>query len=404
MNKRRFSIFLALLMLLCAVLPVLSGCSGDDSLPRLDFRGDISNMTTKEDIRNITVEYTDGKNSFTGYAELKVQGTSSLRYEKKNYTIKLFWDEAHEKKLKVDLGWGEESKYCLKANWIDKTHARNVITANLVTQVQQAYGVLEQAPANCAVDGFPIEIYINGEFLGLYTCNIPKDEWMFAMDGDNPDHIVVCGETWDNSVVFNAPANFESWSVEVGEANDETLAKLDRLVDFIMYSSDEEFRTHFEEYMNLDAALHYYIIADYAYLADNLGKNTLLGTYDGLVWYPMLYDLDTSWGTSWDGLEVWDYESESLNMAKNNLWARLETCFGAELAERYFELRESILTKEHIMEMFRTFEASIPEESFLREAQRWGNSIPGFGLDQIEAYLAYSESRLDEKYTQLKNG
>ena len=34
------------------------------------------------------------------------------------------------------------------------------------------------------IDGYPVEIYINGEFLGLYTWNIPKDKWTFNMTGD----------------------------------------------------------------------------------------------------------------------------------------------------------------------------------------------------------------------------
>ena len=30
--------------------------------------------------------------------------------------------------------------------------------------------------------------YLNDEFLGIYTMNIPKDAWMFNMDEDNEKH------------------------------------------------------------------------------------------------------------------------------------------------------------------------------------------------------------------------
>ena len=41
---------------------------------------------------------------------------------------------------------------------------------------------------NDLVDGFFVEVYINGNYQGLYTMNIPKAEWMFDMDKNNPNH------------------------------------------------------------------------------------------------------------------------------------------------------------------------------------------------------------------------
>lgn len=371
------------------------------SLPKLYFEGNIAEMQSKSDVRNITVSYDDGENSFEGFATLKVQGTSSLMYDKKNYTIKLYADAECTEKMKVNVGWGDQNEYCLKANWIDKTHARNIITANIVTEVQDKYNLLEHTPANGAIDGFPIEIYINGEFLGLYTFNIPKDDWMFAMDSDNPDHIVVCSEGWDPANLFLEPANFTAWSVEVGEENDATLAKLNRVFDFVINSTDEEFKTQIHEYINLDAALNYYVLTDFAYLWDNMSKNMLLVTYDGNVWYPSLYDLDTSWGTNWQGVYLLEYWNASLDLSVNNLFARLEKNFSKELSQRYFELREDILTKEHVLEKFRSFEASIPNEVFEKEVARWGTAIPGYDISQIEIYLNTVLPRLDREYAEL---
>lgn len=383
-----------------AVLAVIAIVGGliwlnmETDLPKLYFEGDITEMLTKEDVRDIEVTYQDGDTTFSGFASLKVQGSSSLSYDKKNYTIKFYADEAHEEKLRVNVkeGWGEQYEYCLKANWIDKTHSRNVVTANIVTEVQQQYGLLEEAPANGAIDGFPVEIYSNGEFWGLYTFNIPKADWQFAMDEDNPDHIVICGEHWSDPCYFYELPNFEDWSVEVGEERDETLEKMNRLFDFVMNSTDEEFKAHFEEYINLDAALNYHIIANFAYLADNSARNMLIATYDGEVWYPSLYDLDSSWGAYVSGWELYDYENEPLNYGgSSNLWKRLEENFGQELSARYSELRQGLLTKAYVMEQFEEFRDSIPLSTRLREKLRWGitwkKGLPGYGLHQIGEFL-----------------
>ncbi|MGM9548925.1 MAG: CotH kinase family protein [Faecousia sp.] len=410
MGKKRCIIWAAALLI--ALLAVLAGWvmyqNRSTKIPTLYFEGDISNMEKKTDVRDIRVRYEDGEKGFSAYASLKVQGTSSLAYEKKNYTIKFYRDADHEEKLSVDVGWGEQNVYCLKANWIDRTHARNVVTAKLVAQVQQKYGVLTQAPCNGAVDGFPVEIYSNGRFLGLYTFNIPKDEWQFGMDSDNSDHIVICGENWEPTNLFFEEPDFDNWSVEVGEENDETLDKMKTVFDFVINSTDEEFRADFDKHLNLDAALNYYVLADAAYLKDNLGKNMLMATYDGKVWYLSLYDLDTSWGTNDSGRALLEYETQGLDFSKSNLFVRMEECFGAELAQRYFDLRQDILTKEHIMAEFEAFREKIPAWTLLKEANRWGTGIrkttedlPGYDYDQIESYLDTVLERLDAKYTAM---
>lgn len=379
-------------------------------IPKLYFTGDISEMLEKTDERQIAFKYVDDDNTYEGFAEIKIQGTSSIHYDKKNYTLKFFEDEALDNKLKIDMGWGPQNKYCMKANFIDRTHARNVVTAKLASKVQAKYGLLTQAPRNGLIDGFPVEIFDNGEFLGLYTFNIPKDAWQFGMDSDNPDHIVICGEGWEAANLFKDMPDFETWAVEVGEESDETLAKMNRLFDFVVNSSDEEFKANFGQYLNLDAALNYYIMADLAYMPDNMGKNMLIATYDGMEWYLSLYDLDTTWGTHYTGTKLYDYESEPLNLSVNNLFARMEKLFSKELAVRYFELRSELLTNEAIMAEFEAFKADIPDMTFEKERLRWSmhpnflkEGLLGADYDQIEAYLNAVSDRLDAKYSAWLN-
>lgn len=413
MNKKNLLRNIALILcaaVIISVVAVVAACKNTD-IPKLYFEGNIEKMYEKSDVRDIAFTYDDGETVTRGYATLKVQGTSSLGYDKKNYTINLFADEGHDEKLKIDLGWGAENKYCLKANWIDRTHARNIVTARLGSQVQDKYGLLTQTPKNGTVDGFPIEIYNNGKFHGLYTFNIPKDEWMFAMDGDDPNHIVLCGEDWyEVGRFYEMPTDFETWSVEVGEENDETLAKLQRLFDFVINSTDEEFKNNIGEYLNLDSLMNYYIMAQFAYLPDNYSKNMLLVTYDGKVWYPSLYDLDTSWGADYHGKELFDYENVEVPLRDSNLFRRLELCFYEELIQRYFELRQDILTKENVMDEFNAFRAQIPWITMVQDTVKWGSGLirqpsdlPGFDYDQIEAYLDYMIPVLDERYTMVQD-
>lgn len=379
-------------------------------IPKLYLDGDITSMVSKSETSDISFHYVNGKQDIVGFAEIKYQGTSSMGYDKKNYTLKFFSDVGHKDKLQIDVGWGPQNKYCMKANWIDRTHARNVVSAKLVAQMQKKYGLFTEAPNNGAIDGFPVEIYNNGKFHGLYTFNIPKDEWLFAMDSDNPNHIVICGEGWDDANLFKAMPDFDTWAVEVGEESEYTQQKMDRLFDFIINSTDEQFKDDIGQYLNLDSVLNYYVFTDLAYLKDNCGKNMLIATYDGYVWFLSLYDLDTSWGTNYTGRELWQYKDSLVNLSRNRLFERIETCFPKELANRYFELRESILSNGNIMAEFRTFKDQIPVMTFVKETLRWGQGIikspgdiPGYDYGQIEEYLHAVQERLDAKYQAMLN-
>ena len=74
-------------------------------IPKLYLTGDISAMEDKKDVRVIPFSYDDGEDTVSGYVEMKIQGSSSIYYHKKNYTMKFFKDEALEEPMMLDVGW-----------------------------------------------------------------------------------------------------------------------------------------------------------------------------------------------------------------------------------------------------------------------------------------------------------
>lgn len=381
-------------------------------IPKVYFEGDIANMTSKKDERKISLKYESEDLNFEKYAKIKVQGSSSLAYEKKNYTINIYGDSNFEKKEKIDVGqgWGNQSKYNLKANWIDKTQARNIVSARLAGKVHKKYNVLNNLPNNGSIDGFPVEIYINNEFLGLYTWNIPKDAWMWNIDENNPDHIVLGGDWYTEYTNFKKQLDgFEGtgWKEEVGTSNKETVANFNKLVRFINESSDEEFIRDFDIYLNRDATLDYLLMIYLIEGIDSTGKNMMLLTYDnGKTWYPCLYDLDSTWGTWTDGTLNESYgilpEQEIADHSDNNLIKRMIKCMPDEISNRWFRLRETVFSEENILHEFESFFTSIPEETYKKESERWQN-IPGYGMNQIKEFVAfrlpYIDKIMKDRYT-----
>ncbi len=400
-------LFSLLFVLLFLVMMQLNSYA--TSIPKVSIEGNISNMQSKSDVRNVKIKYESDEINFEAYTEIKIQGNTSLSFEKKNYTIKLFKDNEHKEKNKVQVKeeWGKQSKYCLKANWVDDvTQARNIVSARIAAKVNERYNVFTNTPHNGTIDGFPIEIYNNGNFLGVYTWNIPKDDWLWNLDDEDENQYAIETEEYTKASSFKENiTKFDEnvFDVEAGTKSDKALKHIQDTITFVKDSTDEEFKENFEKYFNFDATVDYILCCYYFGAYDNLEKNMLLVSYDGQKFIPSLYDLDTTFGTKYDGSEKVSYDT---NFDKDNslLWYKLIKNFPNEIAQRWFDLRKDIFTKEATMKEFYDFYNSIPEETWQREKEKWGeDKLPGFGLDQIEEFLDFRikfvDDIMDEKFT-----
>lgn len=342
-------------------------------IPRLYLFGDVAKTVTGT-TENITIRYRSKTESFDCYGTIKVQGSSSKAYPKKNYTIKLFSDAAHETKFRYNFrGWGKQNKFCLKANWIDFTHSRNVVTARLWGEMVRSRSdfdslpkELKDAPNYGAIDGFPIMVFINGLYWGRYTCNIPKDAWTFNMNDSLDTHCAICGEDYKKTCFQESPVllNGSDWSDEVHDTCPESIVtRWNEVHDFVINSSDSEFVSQFEGYMNLLSVIDYYILAYVDCGVDSLGRNMIALTYDGLYWIFSAYDLDSTWGLGWSGsmtnnpeLAMQSGYQSVINYSEGNkLFVRLEDLCSDAIKARYAELRNGVLSETNIINHFEVF-------------------------------------------------
>lgn len=381
----------------------------DDDIPCFNFYGTFP--TTKDSVK-MAFEYHSKTDDFSGYVDIKCQGTSSMAYPKKNFTIKLYEDENLSVKIKKDFkGWGKQNKFCLKANYIDTLHSRNIVGAKIGYEMVQSRPDSEfkqnllTAPRGGLIDGFPIKVYYDGVFYGVYTCNIPKDAWMFNMDEDNPNHMVLCAEKNNHKVNgYVTSCEFRQhwdgvdggeWSVEVGTLTPELLNSFNRLVDFVMTSSDDEFKENINSYFDVNSLIDYYIFCYFMANFDGLGKNMLLVTYDGVIWGTCLYDLDTIFGSHWQGTSFYSPRlifptqyGESYSL----LWERVGKCFFEEITDRYKTLRKKELSLANIIKHIDSVYGIIPQKALDEEHSIW-KELPSLAENTTRRQDIYMRDR-----------
>lgn len=359
--------------------------------------------------------------SFHAYIKIKCQGSSSMNYDKKNFTVTLYQDEARTIPLYITIpGWNHASnKFVFKANYVDHSHARNIIAARLWAEVVASrpdYDALPEeyrnSPNNGAIDGFSIIVYTNGSYQGLYTWNIGKDAWLWGMNEDNPNHILLCAETNTNNEVEDTPCNFRAlwggvnevdWSVEVGENSETVKTNLNNLISCVKDTDDDTFKATIGTYINIpsviDYWLHQYVICG----LDGLAKNMLLGTYVGNRYLMGAYDMDSTFGLWWTGGSFVDsgYRCpEDYQEKRNLLFERVNALCGAEVRDRYTELRKTVYSYGNIMSKFEAFMGAIGKDVYEDDLVPYPD-IPSADTNNIwqirnfvRDRLAYCDSRI----------
>lgn len=379
----------------------------DYSMPTVYFNGDITAMDKDN---AVTLNYVYGERS--GTCTLKWQGSSSLAYPKKNYTVK--FDNAFEAKE----GWGEQKKYCLKADWVDFSHCRNVVSAKLWGRIVRGRTEsdlktkLTTLPNCGAIDGFPCFVVINGEWLGVYNFNIPKDDWMMGMGSGTKEAILCCEGTGDNDAcAFKAEATLGvEFELEYGSdswAESDIQSSLNTLIRAVMNSDGTDIDTTIAQYLDIDSAIDYMLFSQLLSHHDGNYKNYILATYDGTKWFFSAYDMDNVFGqyfpgdifTSADIGIDWCHQNKLFDLLFDHKYEALKDRL-AELLEKKHtivgqgESYHGIVSLANVACEFTNYGLQIPLPAYIADAEKW-KGVPSSALNDVRQAIEWYGQRID---------
>ena len=378
------------------------------TLPVIRMYGDTSNMTLENPVK-MRIKYTSPSEDLYGqsfdlpYCDVCWQGTSSLQYVLKNFTVRLKDENMAVYNYTPYRNGILEDTYCFKADYMESTHSRNVGIAKFVNEcLYDTKNPMQLKDPNIrnTVNGFPCLMYINDELQGVYNFNLDRYSTKSY------------GYTEDTTLVYEVSANSDStagafykWTEDSGKdklsyyksdfeclypptraAGNDNMSELIRLIEWVNDSSDEDFKDNFSKYFNLEYVLRYYLFVLVFGAVDSLGKNMKLTTWDGLIWYPQVYDADTTIGLDNTGFLKFDMDIEMgdehvFNTTGSVLWRRVVLLFQEELKREYALMRQDRFTVDNIMK-------------YLYEEQI--SKIPAvyYNKDMQTKYLNYESSYL----------
>jgi hypothetical protein len=343
---------------------------------------------------------------------LRIQGTSSTTYPRKNYRL-YFYRPANGCTLEVNGVNVPDMKYafkpgarpisifCLKADFSDSSSVHNTATVRIVNEVFKKCGWTTPAQdANTSeydvrigVDGFPMNLFYdnNGDgtatFLGKYNFNNEKADSAIVygfegIEGYNDEETLagvrnkcicleflnnsepLCLFTTDDMTNFDDALEFrfkadKTWAT----ADEEDKAAVQRLWSWILSckGNPEKFEAEYKDYFINESPFAWYIVTDYKMAVDNRVKNMMIVTWDGIHWMFIPYDMDTLLGLRNDALlkfaynidwDSYDESQQAYCFAGHDsvLWELVRGC-KTKLAEIARTIRANMST-EYVLNMY----------------------------------------------------
>ena len=352
--------------------------------------------------------------------KFKVQGASSVNNPKKNYTLNL------DKDFEAFRNYGKNHKYVIKANYTEPSQALNVVGARLWGRIRDTHKHADTGILNTngdllvddkgnriiaetdpqlsiggnygAVDGFPIAVYINNQYWGLYTFNIPKDDWMAKMPKKSEGKYAIVDTNWEPQGAFNAETNFkDQMELQFCSTKDSQWAmdSVNALIRSVKASYDtaDNFNQAVSPLLDIDSAIDYYIFSVLVDNDDGIFRNYLLQTFDGKKWYFAAYDLDSIFGRTpdfWDHMpaksDTDDWRDHGVTFENvinsNRLFYQLWKFYKDEILKRTKALVDGVMSDSAVDTAFVDFARHIPIKAYDAELDVWPYT-PNTSVDNV---------------------
>lgn len=387
-------------------------------MPTVRMFGDFGEEYTKG---KIIINDPDSLSSDTFYMYAKYRGASSLKYDKKNFAIKLV--DQNDSKLNASLlGMRDDNGWILDAMASDKARMRNRVAFDIWNAMNvKPYYYDKEPNVRTGIDGRFVELYINNQYNGLYCLNEKLDRKQLKlkkMKDDVVRGVLYKGDNWYGTSFRDAPEGYtnqdtvyQGFEAVYPDVKDNGVTEWGPLVekeDFVLNTSNEEFVSEFSTQFDKPVFIDLLILITTIGAMDNHGKNMFFYIYDTTDDKKMSFapwDMDSSFGRSWDATKFANaFDKVSFD---NNLYKRLKNLDGSlldSIANRYFELRKTVLSTDSLKARFDDYFRYFAETGAgAREYLRW-NGKNGIKLNFVKElkylheYLDYRMEILDEYY------
>ena len=401
---------------------------------------------------------------------LSAQGNSSMMFVKKNLAIDLLSQDKSDVFVIKFGDWVSQDGFHLKAYYTDFFRGVGAVSYALYEQMVKTLSIDKDRPyktlytskykdydygtsdsetsldrnldtgAKCFPQGFPVIVYQNGEFYGVYSWQLKKHRDNMHMDKKNVKHIHLDG-TIDGGTIFGGTINWTAFEVRnpknlymqenhniqgkdttkyngdfpyelMGtdsslydsgnkDQKNTTLVK-QYIIDLSTRigelnsavaegKSDDEIKELFEKYFDVSNLVDYILEINLIADGDGYSKNWQWTTYDGVKWFVNPYDHDGAFGAYHLGNYISPAQKYFYGNSKTTPVGWIYSYYKLELKNRWAELRKKgIFTTINIIDLLTDWCSRIGYDNWKSEYKKWSESPCNRSSNINEEYWEYN--------------
>jgi len=324
--------------------------------------------------------------------EIRIRGRYTRNFPKLGYKITLYDESVGGHRRERDqslLGMRQDGDWILYAAYNDQEKIRNVFCSNLWKEscaTNNVFGL------DNGMEYKYIELFLNGEYWGLYALGYPIDSKQLQLNGIG-EYTYKKSDPYlsELSIDFNVKGAVQGYEIkEMGVNRVESWEPLKRYYKAMLQEDAKysELRKVVDINNSIDIFLFINMIQgiDHANLrGDNIIHNIYMtnkvspdGNEEIMLYTP--WDMDRTWGYGFG-----DYDSyqvtpdQNVIMQTNPVYLLLQQNdedMKQRLVQRYRELRQGAWSDEHLMHLTYVYENQIFDSgAFLRDKEKWPNGI-----------------------------
>ncbi|MCP6000602.1 CotH kinase family protein [Klebsiella pneumoniae] len=362
----------------------------------------------------------DGK-VISFYSTLEVQGDTSAGFPKKNLNIT--FSSTADRDEDMDLKIGDiipHDEWTFKANWIDNTHARQYASFLLWSQMMDSRrGWPKRDIDNCYVGkvgpdgfptgarahpiGYPAVLYVNDAFYGIGTLAVGKKKENYNIPKNDPlkIHISMDANTaWVDIKKLSTDAMKAQYSFKAPKTQTAATQAALEVWDAFASSGQADFTANITTKLDKNNAIDFYLLlavigATDLWSNDNT-KNVQFITWDGVKWFFMPYDLDTTYGLKFEGTTI-SYLPDTVpgtDRSANLFWMKVRSAYGDDVNQRYGDLRnQGIFSPDNLYFLLKQFQSKYSPDLVKADVEKWPTQ-PSLNVTSIDQILTWFKARL----------
>ena len=296
-------------ILMITSLPIVTIYSSESikDEPKVDCNFAIFDPKKRTDAEEKNLEYFESK------AGIEYRGAGAMRYPKKPYNFKLY-DSAGEKREAEILNIRNDNSWILDAMYLDMARMRNRVCFDLWNTFNKPYYVNEKPKAMSGTRGHYVEVFVNGQYMGLFmlTDRIDRKQYQIEQDGG----YIYKAKGWTAACLlqgYSARSSNDDYYWNSGEIEQEfpdaddgkkpNFNHMADFIDFVSKTSKSNFSANFSSRVDENSVIDTFIFLNLILGFDNAGRNTFWifrNINESKKVMHGLWDLDGVLGRDWN--------------------------------------------------------------------------------------------------------